>query len=412
MLNTDKSALRRATPKDPIAARRGYSGLALFSFGFRPFFLFGALWAALSAPLWMHAYAGGDAMVGAAPALAWHIHEMLFGFIAAVVAGFLLTAVPNWTGRLPVMGWPLAGLFALWVAGRAAMLFYAELGGAAAVVDSIFLVGLAGLLGREVVTGGNARNIPVIVFASLFALANIGFHAALIFGLDWRPAQGVAIAVIAMLIALIGGRIVPSFTRNWMVQQGQGDLPAPMGLYDRASLLALGLALILWIALPFDWFTGALLLIAGAMHTVRVARWKGWRTAAEPLVLILHVGYAWLPFALILMGLSMIAPALVPASAALHALTAGAMGTMTLAVMTRASLGHTGRERVADIWTSAIYGLVVLGALIRVGAPIILGQAQFMALGIAALLWSGAFALFVVRYGPILILPRKQTGRP
>ncbi|TGY92252.1 MULTISPECIES: NnrS family protein [Marinicauda] len=395
-------------PKDPIAARREYSGPALFSFGFRPFFLFGALWAALSAPLWMHAYAGGDAMVGAAPALAWHIHEMLFGFIAAIVAGFLLTAVPNWTGRLPVMGWPLAGLFALWAAGRAAMLFYAELGIAAAVIDSAFLVVLVGLLGREVVTGGNAKNVPVIVFASLFALANICFHAALLFGLDWRPAQGVAIAVIAMLIALIGGRIVPSFTRNWLVQQGQSDLPAPMGLYDRASLLALAVALVLWIALPFDWFTGAFLLIAGAMHTGRVVRWKGWKTTAEPLVLILHVGYAWLPLALVLMGLSMIAPVVVPASAALHALTAGAMGTMTLAVMTRASLGHTGRERTADLWTSAIYVLVVTGALIRVVAPVALGPAQFAALGVSAMMWSSAFALFFVRYGPILMGPRKR----
>jgi len=272
MPNVDKSALKRAMLRDPSMARREYAGPALFSFGFRPFFLFGALWAALSAPLWMHAYAGGDAMVGAAPALAWHIHEMLFGFIAAVVAGFLMTAVPNWTGRLPVMGWPLAGLFTLWAAGRAAMLLYAELGLAAAVIDSAFLVALAGLLGREVITGGNTKNIPVIVLATLFALANIGFHAALTLGIAWRPAQSVAIAVIAFLIALIGGRIVPSFTRNWMVQQGQNNLPPPMGLYDKASLIALGLALMVWIILPSDWIGGALLLIAGAMHAVRVAR--------------------------------------------------------------------------------------------------------------------------------------------
>ena len=159
---------------------------------------------------------------------------------------------------------------------------------------------------------------------------------------------------------------------------------------------------------PFDWFSGSLLLIAGAMHTVRVARWKGWKTAAEPLVLILHVGYAWLPLALVLMGLSMIAPGVVPSSAALHALTAGAMGTMTLAVMTRASLGHTGRERTADLWTSAIYVLVVSGALLRVVSPIALGQGQAIALGLAAVIWSGAFALFFVRYAPILVMPRRS----
>lgn len=406
MLNPDKSALRRAMGKDPIKARRDYAGPALFSYGFRPFFLFGALWAALAAPLWMHAFMSGDAMLGAAPALAWHIHEMLFGFIAAIVAGFLLTAVPNWTGSLPVRGWPLFGLFALWAAGRAAMFFYAELGLGAAVIDSAFLVVLAVLLGREVITGANAKNIPVIVLVSLFALANIGFHAALALGLDWRPAQGVAIAVIAMLIGLIGGRIVPSFTRNWLVQQGRSALPAPMGLYDRASLVALGVALIVWIVLPFDWFAGAMLLIAGAMHAVRVARWKGWTTHAEPLVLILHAGYAWLPLALVLMGLSMIVPALVPASAALHALTAGAMGTMTLAVMTRASLGHTGRERTADLWTSVIFVLVVLGALVRVFGPIVLGPAAFGVFALSAIVWSGAFALFVLRYGPILLTSR------
>lgn len=403
MPQPDKSALRRAIGKDPIKARREYAGPALFSYGFRPFFLFGALWAALSAPLWMHAYAGGEAMVGAAPALAWHVHEMLFGFIAAVIAGFLMTAVPNWTGRLPVMGWPLAGLFALWAAGRAAMFFYAELGVAAAVIDSGFLVVLAGLLGREVIVGSNTRNIPIIVFASLFALANIGFHAALVLGLDWRPAQGVAIGVVALLIALIGGRIVPSFTRNWMVQQGQRDLPAPMDFYDRASLIALAAALVFWIVMPFDWFAGALLLIAGGMHTVRVLRWKGWRTAAEPLVLILHIGYAWLPLGLLLMGLSMIVPGVVSASAALHALTAGAMGTMTLAVMTRASLGHTGRERTADIWTSLIFVLVVAGALIRVIGPVFFGSGALVLLGVAGLVWSAAFALFVLRYAPILM---------
>lgn len=407
MLISHKSALKRAMPKDPLKARRDYAGPALFSHGFRPFFLFGSLWAALSLPLWIHAYMSGQTMVGAAPALAWHIHEMLFGYIAAIIAGFLMTAVPNWTGRLPVMGWPLAGLFALWVAGRVSMLVYAELGLAASVIDSAFLVTLAGLLGREVITAGNARNIPVVVLAGMLALANIGFHTALALNLDWRPAQGIAITVIIMLIALIGGRIVPSFTRNWLAQQGQGDLPAPMGHYDRASLVALAIALLVWIVLPASWAAGAVLLVAGLLHVVRLARWKGWKTGAEPLVLILHVGYAWLPLALLLMGLSAIIPGIVPASAALHALTAGAMGTMTLAVMTRASLGHTGRERTADVWTSLIYLLVVSGALIRVLGPIVPGLPVFTVVVMSAVAWSAAFALFVLRYGPMLVTPRQ-----
>ena len=175
-----------------------------------------------------------------------------------------------------------------------------------------------------------------------------------------------------------------------------------MDRFDGATLVFAGLGLLAWILAPQDWFSGALLLTAGALHTVRLARWKGWRTCAEPLVLVLHAGYAWVPVALILMGLGVLLPAIVPASAALHALTAGAMGTMTLAVMTRASLGHTGRERTADIWTSLIYLLVIAGALVRTLAPILLGTLQYPALGMAAALWSSAFALFAIRYGKML----------
>jgi len=192
----DTSALRRAMPRDPVEARRSYAGSALFSFGFRPFFLGGAIWGALVVPVWIAAWALGSSEIGGIPALAWHVHEMLFGFLGAIIAGFLLTAVPNWTGRLPVMGGPLLALAALWLAGRLAML----VGGPALLVagmDASFLLVLAALLWREVITGGNVRNFPVCGLASLFALANLGFHAAIAFGFDWRPAQGLAIAVIA-----------------------------------------------------------------------------------------------------------------------------------------------------------------------------------------------------------------------
>ena len=396
-------------PQDPIAARRDYAGPALFSYGFRPFFLFGAIWMALAPLLWIQAYLAGSAMVGTAPALAWHVHEMLFGAIGAIVAGFLLTAVPNWTGRLPVRGASLMALFALWAAGRAAMLAYGLLGPVAGIAACAFPVVFAILIAREVITGGNTKNLPVCILSGLFALADIGFHIALVTGADWQLAVKLAIAVIALMIALIGGRIVPSFTRNWMIQAGRGGtpLPAPMDRFDGACLAAAGLALAAWLAAPYDWFTGALLLIAGGLHAIRLARWKGWRTGSDPLVAILHAGYAWLPIALMLLGLAALLPGLVPATAALHALTAGAMGTMTLAVMTRASLGHTGRDRHADIWTVAIYVLVLAGALLRVAAPLAPGELQYTGLGIAALVWSGAFALFALRYGPMLVSPRK-----
>jgi uncharacterized protein involved in response to NO len=406
---TDPSAFRRSTPRDAISARRDYSGPAFFSYGFRPFFLFGAGWAALVAPIWIFTYLNGQDTIGSTPALIWHAHEMLFGFLGAIIAGFLLTAVPNWTGRLPVRGLPLMILFALWIAGRAAMLAYGTLGPVAAIVDSAFPLVLAGLLCREVVGGANTKNLPICVLSSLFALANAGFHLALATGVDWRGPQTLAVAVITLMIALIGGRIVPSFTRNWLVQSGRtGALPAPVGyFFDLAALAFAGAALAGWVLAPQDWLAGTLLITAGGLHAVRLARWQGWRTGAEPLVLILHAGYAWVPLALVLMGLAALIPGLVPASAALHALTAGAMGTMTLAVMTRASLGHTGRERTADAWTTLIYMLVISGALIRVLAPILLGDLQYPAIGLSAALWSGAFALFTLRYAPMLTTSRR-----
>lgn len=405
----DTSALRRAMPQDPVEARRTYDGPALFSFGFRPFFLGGAIWGALVVPVWIAAWALGWSEIGGIPALAWHVHEMLFGFLGAIVAGFLLTAVPNWTGRLPVMGGPLLALAALWLAGRLAML----VGGPVllvAVMDASFLLVLAALLWREVITGGNFRNFPVCGLASLFALANLGFHAAIAFGFDWRPAQGLAIAVIAMMIGLIGGRIVPSFTRNWMAQTGRTPLPAPAGRFDMIALGALAASLVAWIVWPWSAATGLLLGAAGLLHAVRLARWKGWRTGAESLVLILHAGYAWLPLALLLMAGGILLPALVPASAALHALTAGAMGTMTLAVMTRASLGHTGRARTAGRTTVAIYALVLTSALVRVLAPTFLSLAAVPAMAVSAVFWSAAFGLFALRYGPMLAKPRVTDG--
>ncbi|MHA6288135.1 NnrS family protein [Maricaulis sp. CAU 1757] len=406
----DTSPHRRVGTEDPIRSRRGHVGLALFSFGFRPFFLFGAIWGALATPLWVWSYLTGRAMIGGAPALDWHVHEMLFGFIGAVIAGFLLTAVPNWTGRMPVRGMPLMGLSGLWLAGRAAMLAYTTLGPAAAVIDAAFLVVLAAVLMREVITGRNLRNLPVCILSGLFALANIGFHFAMTTGVGWRPAQTGAIAVITLLIALIGGRIVPSFTRNWLVQSGQGGpLPAPMGRFDTATLVCAGSALLAWVLAPQSWSSGMLLIAAGGLQIIRLARWKGWRTGAEPLVLILHAGYAWLALSLVLMGLAALAPGLVPATAALHALTAGAMGTMTLAVMTRASLGHTGRERTADVWTRLIYGLVITGAIGRVLSPLLAGDWQYPLVGVAAVLWSGAFGLFALRYGPMLVRARQST---
>ena len=271
--------------------------------GFRPFFVGGALWAVVALCIWIASLAGSLAIPSAFDALTWHRHEMLFGFVGAIITGFLLTAIPNWTGRLPIAGGPLASLFALWLAARLAVFFSADLGAAvAALLDVGFYLLLAGVAAREVLESKN-RNLPIVGMIVLFGIAN---------GLD---------------------------------------------------------------------------------HLA----------AADPLVLILHVGYAWVPVGLGLLAASQFGA--LPQSAAVHALTAGAMATMILAVMTRATLGHTGRELRAGPATRLIYILVTIGAVLRVGA-VAWGSNYQLGLEVAGAAWAGAFLLFIAAYGPILFAPR------
>jgi uncharacterized protein involved in response to NO len=384
-----------------LARRRDYAGPALFSYGFRPFFLAAGLWAAFGILLWLPQYLGLLTLPTAFGALDWHIHEMLYGYVAASVAGFLLTAIPNWTGRLPVSGWPLAALAALWLAGRIAILVSAEIGaGLAAAIDVSFLVALAAVAGREIVAGKNWRNLRVLIVLGLLAAGNIVFHAEVIVkgGADYGIR--LAIGAVILLISLIGGRIVPSFTNNWLARNNPGRLPIAFSRFDMATLAASALALIAWIAAPFAAPTGALLIAAGLMHLVRLARWAGDRTLADRLVLVLHVGYAFVPAGFLLIGAANFV-ADIPPSAGIHAWTAGAIGLMTLAVMTRATLGHTGHALRAGPATQAIYALVLAGALLRVIAAIIGSLTLIDAAGAA---WIGGFALFVIVYGPLLAL--------
>jgi uncharacterized protein involved in response to NO len=374
--------------------------------GFRPFFFGGALWAVVALSLWLLSLAGALILPSAMDALTWHRHEMLFGFVSAVIAGFLLTAIPNWTGRLPIAGVPLAGLFGLWVAARAAVLLSAISGsGLAALFDVGFFLVLAVLAGREVVAAKN-RNVPVVVLVLLLGVANAADHAgATGFLADADLGVRVAIGLVIVMISLIGGRIVPSFTRNWMVKQGIGErLPGQPRRYDLATVAATAVALLTWAALPGSRAAGTLLLAAALLQAIRLARWGGMRTVRDPLVVILHIGYLWVPLGLALLGASVLVEAL-PRSAAIHALTAGAMGTMILAVMTRTTLGHTGRELRAGVPTTFIYILVTIGAALRVAAPS--GLVDYMiGMEIAALAWGGAFLLFIGIYGPILFRPR------
>jgi len=390
------------------AAIRAYRGPALFSIGLRPFFLFSAIWAAIAVPLWVYAnLAGGP--VG----LTWHVHEMLFGYAGGVIVGFLMTAVPNWTGRMPVVGVPLMLMVGLWLAGRVAMISAAlnpDLSGTIwpGAIDSLFLLAMAGLVWREILAGGNWRNLPVALMVSLLALANVSFHVeAHISGGVAPIATRVALAVIAMLIALIGGRITPSFTRNWQLKR-EGPLPAPTGWFDGLVLGVTGFSLLGWVVSPESPLLGGVVAVAGLFNLVRLARWRGEATMAEPLVLILHVGYLWLAVGLILIGSSAIWPDLVATSAGIHALTAGAIGVMTLAVMTRAGRGHTGRPLTASWTGSLIYILINAAALTRVIGGL-WPEAQQTLLVISAALWCAAFAAFAVVYAPMLALPRPRA---
>ena len=377
-----------------------------FRGGFRPFFFGGAAWGLIALTLWLFALAGSLTLPTSFDPLAWHRHEMLFGFVGAVIAGFLLTAIPNWTGRLPIAGKPLGTLFGMWVAGRLSVLFSAELGPVIpAVLDSGFFLALALIAAREVLAANN-RNAPIVAMVLLFGLANAIDHAAA-GGLLPDPDLGwkFALALVVLMISLIGGRIVPSFTRNWMAKRGLSQgLPTQPGRFDLFVIGATACAFLAWITAPPGMLTGGLLVAAGVLQALRLARWGGRRTVSDPFVFILHVGYAWVPAGILLLGLSSAGLA-VPRSAAIHALTAGAMSTMILAVMTRASLGHTGRELRANGATVAIYGLVTAGALLRVAAP--LGYSDYMrAMQVSGFAWAGAFLLFLLAYAPVLWGPR------
>jgi uncharacterized protein involved in response to NO len=388
----------------PVPRLRPYAGPALLSYGFRPFFLLGSIFAGCAILAWLPMFYGELKVSTAFVPRDWHVHEMIFGYAAAVVTGFLLTAVPNWTGRLPVQGGSLTVLLALWVAGRIAVLLSASIGWTvAAVIDLAFLAGVAAVVAREIIAGRNWGNLKVLVVIGVLMAGNVVFHLEAHFRGVADYGIRLGIAAILMLITIVGGRIIPSFTRNWLARQNPGRLPAPFGRFDVATLAVGALALVMWIALPFAAVTGMLLLAAGLAHAVRLARWAGDRTLRDRLVLVLHAGYAFVPIGFLLEGLG--ALGIVAPSAGIHAWTVGAVGTMTLAVMTRASLGHTGRELKASWPTQAIYALIVISAVARIAAALLPVSVDLL-LHVAACGWAGAFLGFALAFGPLLMAPR------
>ncbi len=385
---------------------RAWTGPTILSYGFRPFFLGAAVWAALAMGLWLAMLAGRITLPSAFEPFAWHAHEFLYGYLGAVIAGFLFTAVPNWTGRLPIVGWRLGALTLVWVAGRLAVTLGAGWpAGLVAAADLAFPLIFALAIGREIVVGRNWRNLVVLAMLAVFALGNALFH--------WEAAQGqsaaqgfglrLGLGAGVMMIAVIGGRIVPSFTRNWLVKQAPGQLPVPpMRAFDKVTLGGLLLALLLWLVLPDHRLTGVALAVVGVLHLLRLSRWAGQRTLAEPLVAVLHLGYALLPMGALAMAVEILLPEAFGMAAAQHLWMAGAIGLMTLAVMTRATLGHTGQALTARRGTVLIYGALVASVLFRLAAGLWSGLSTPL-LTLASLSWILAFGGFAVGYGALLL---------
>lgn len=388
----------------PIPRLRDYKGPALLSYGFRPFFLFGSLYAGLAILAWLPFFYGELSVATTFAPRDWHIHEMLYGYLSAVVTGFLLTAVPNWTGRLPIQGKPLLVLFVAWVLGRIAVTSSAWTGWAfAAAVDLSFLSLVTLATAREIITGKNWRNLKVLIILGILLAGNAAFHweAHSKGAADFGIRLGVGAAI--MLIMLIGGRIIPSFTRNWLARENPGRMPASFGTFDKVSLTWAAVSLLAWIAFPEAAVTGAALIVAGPLLAVQLSRWAGDRALRDKLVLILHVAYAFVPLGFVLVGLSSLG--IIPSSAGVHAWTGGAIGAMTLAVMSRASLGHTGRALVASRTLQVLYALIVIAAVARICAALTPEWSTAL-LHVAGLGWALAFIGFALSYWPILTRPR------
>jgi len=385
---------------------------ALFGYGFRPFFLGAGLLAVLIIPWWAGSIAWGVPLGTAWPPALWHGHEMLFGFIGAAIAGFLLTAVPSWTGERGFAGWPLAALSALWVFGRVLVATSALWPLAlVATVDLLFIPALALLVLPPLVRARN-RNTPLLAVLAALWSTDVAFYVGL--GSDdtalARHVLLIGIDIVLLLVTVIGGRIVPAFTSAAFKQRG---IVAPLRVSPLLTPLAVGLMLAV---IASDLFArespiaGAVALAAAAIQAVRLWQWCGWRTLTMPLVWVLHIAYLWLPLGLALKGLALLGGV---ASAAfyLHALTIGAAATMIVAVMTRASLGHTGRALLVARPTVCAYGLLTAAAVVRVFGPASIALPYRVVVLLAASLWTAAFVLFLLVYAPILLALRAD-GKP
>jgi uncharacterized protein involved in response to NO len=385
----------------------------LLCYGFRPFFLLAGIVAIVPviAVAWL--FAGGDIPFAGSNPYAWHAHEMLFGFVSAAIAGFLLTAVPSWTGTKPLSGLPLLGLVILWVLGRAAALPLPDPLAALLVLPALaFFPALAAAIAVPLIKSGNKRNLPFIVFLALLFLADAALQMERLGWLTPVPFNATLLGIntVMLMIVIVGGRIVPAFTRSALAQLRRPVPVAPAPWLDVTAVFAAAAVVVADLLAPTSRTAGILAAATAALLAARLARWYGWRTLRVPLLWVLHVGYAWLVVALALKASWLLGGA-VWAINWMHALTAGAFATMILAVTTRAALGHTGRPLVASRATALAYLMVTAAAALRVWGPPLSPTLSHLMIGASALLWTSAFSIYLFRYAPMLARPRVD-GRP
>lgn len=388
--------------------------IAVFAYGFRPFFLGAALYAVWGAVGWILVWVGHVDFHSVMPAMLWHAHEMIFGFVAAALAGFLLTAVPNWTGVAPLRGSALALLFSLWATGRIAAWTYAETAPIAfALFDIGFLPALAIWAGRAIMEKRLFRNAPIVGLLIVLSGTNLVVHldATGVWQDVARPSLYLAIGIVTALVATIGGRIIPAFTQNALRGAGLQIELAGRPALDKAAIASVLLCFLADAASVPDSVIAALAALATVLNFVRLLGWKPMATVGMPIVWVLHLGYAWL-----VAGFAIWASAaglgIGTQTMALHAITLGAFGTMILGVMSRASLGHTGRPILADGWLVSAYVLVSAAAAGRaIVGPIFGGDFGQELIGFSGALWASGFAIFFVRFLPILALSRPD-GQP
>ena len=378
---------------------------ALAAKGFRPFFLLASAFAAAIVPVWILIITGVVRPTAYLDATSWHAHEMVFGFAVAVIAGFLLTAVGNWTHRETAVGAPLLALAALWLGGRVAMIFGGSLPHVVtAMTDLTFLPALIIVLARPLLAAKNRRNFVLLAVLGALFVANVVVHLdalGIVATGSARRACVVAVDIVVLVILIIAGRVVPMFTRNATGVTSIRSIPS----LDVLAVAGMAVLTILDGIVPESLGAAVASIAAGLLAAMRTIHWGARHSARQPLLWILHVGYAWVPLGLLLRGFARVDLA-VPASLATHALTVGAIGSLTLGMMARVSLGHTGRPLVAAKPIAWAFVAVTAAAVARVVVPVFAPGWYFKALWVAAALWTAAFSTYLVVYTPILSSPR------